>query len=234
MNVALHLGGLVLIGGAAALGVACVLIATRPVVGQALGPDVAALLIVSAGLLLLGAPAMYAVQAEATGALGLAAHALLVVGLLLLVIVSATPLLYPSAAVSTIEHPLVLGLGIALVLGLLLTGIVTLQAGVLPWQAAGLSSPLWPGSSSCSSSRSFCRRRPARPGPRSSVSSSHSDFAGIGLALWAARLGVRTRSEACEVRIGSDARTRVGSRRVSQGCHSSAWGRPSGSGRRTA
>ncbi len=138
MDVALHLGGLVLIGGAAALGVACVLIATRPVVGQALGPDVAALLIVSAGLLLLGAPAMYAVQAEATGALGLAAHALLVVGLLLLVIVSATPLLYPSAAVSTIEHPLVLGLGIALVLGLLLTGIVTLQAGVLPWQAAGL------------------------------------------------------------------------------------------------
>lgn len=138
MELALQLGGLAVIGGAIALGVACVLIATRPVVGQALGPNVAALLIVSAGLLLLGLPAVHAVQAEATGALGLAAHALLVVGLLLLVIVSATPVLYPSVDVSTIEHPLVFGLGIALVLGLLLTGVVTLQAGVLPRPAAGL------------------------------------------------------------------------------------------------
>ena len=138
MDTALQLGGLALTGGAIALGVACALIATRPVVEQALRPDVAALLIVSAGLLLLGVPAMYVVQAEATGAPGLAAHTLLVVGLLLLVIVSATPLLYPSLGVSTIEHPLVFGLGIALVLGLLLTGFVTLQAGVLPRPAAGL------------------------------------------------------------------------------------------------
>ena len=138
MNLALQLGGLVLIGGAVGSGIASVLIATRPVVGQALGPGVAALLIASAGLLLLGVPAMYAVQAAATGALGLAAHALLVLGLLLLVIVSATPLLYPSLGVSTIEHPLVFGLGIALVLGLLLTGVVTFQAGVLPRPAAGL------------------------------------------------------------------------------------------------
>ena len=138
MDLALHLGGVALIGGAIALGVACVMIATRPVVGQALGPDVAALLIASAGLLLLGVPAMYAVQAAATGAPGLAAHVLLVVGLLLLVIVSATPLIYPSVGVSTIEHPLVFGLGLALVIGLLLTGAVTLKAGVFPRPAAGL------------------------------------------------------------------------------------------------
>lgn len=138
MNVALQLGGLVLIGGAAALGLACILISTRPVVGQALGPDVAVLLIASSGLLLLAVPAMYAVQADATGIPGLAAHTLLVIGLLLPVIVAATPLLYPSMEVSTIEHPLVFGLGIALVLGLLLTGVVTFQAGVLPRPAAGL------------------------------------------------------------------------------------------------
>jgi hypothetical protein len=138
VDVAIHLAGLVLIGGAAALGLACVLISTRPVVGQALGPDVALLLIVAAGLLLLAVPAMYLVQSDATGVPGVAAHALLVVGLLLPVIVSATPLLYPSMEVSTIEHPVVFGLGIALVLGLLLTGVVTFQAGVLPRPAAGI------------------------------------------------------------------------------------------------
>jgi hypothetical protein len=138
VNVALDLGGLTLIGGAAALGVAAVLISTRPVVGQALRPDVATLLIVAAALMLLALPAMYAIQADAVGIPGLVGHALLVVGLLLLVIVSATPLLYPSMEVSTIEHPLVFGLGIALVLGLLLTGVVTWQAGVLPRPAAGL------------------------------------------------------------------------------------------------
>ena len=59
-------------------------------------------------------------------------------GLLLPVVVAATPLLYPSLGVSTIEHPIVFGLGIALTLGLLLTGVVTFQAGVLPRPAAGL------------------------------------------------------------------------------------------------
>ena len=138
MNLAVHLGGLALIGGAAALGIACVMISTRPVVGVAIGSGVAVILTLSAALLLLGVPAVYAVQAEATGTLGLGAHALLVVGLLLPVVVSATPLLYPSAGLSTIEHPLVFFLGIAFVLGLLLTAIVTMQAGVLPVPAAAL------------------------------------------------------------------------------------------------
>jgi hypothetical protein len=138
VNVAIHMAGIALITGSLAFGLAILLISARPVVGQVIGPGVAAILLASAALLLLSLPAMYVVQAEETGVLGLAAHALLAVGLLLLVVVSATPLLYPSHGVPTVEHPLVLGLGIALSLGLLLTAIVTFQAGVFPRPAAVL------------------------------------------------------------------------------------------------
>lgn len=138
MTAAVPFGGLALVAGAAILGLATVRISTRPVIGQAIEPDVAALLLVSSTLLLLGAPALYAVQAPATGIGGLVAHILLSAGLLLLVVVAATPLLYPSLGVSTVEHPILFGLGIALTLGLLLTGVVTFQAGVLPRPAAGL------------------------------------------------------------------------------------------------
>jgi hypothetical protein len=138
VTAAVPFGGLALVAGAATLGLAIVRISTRPVVGQAIEPDVAALLLVGSALLLLGAPALYAVQAPATGIGGLVAHILLSAGLLLLVVVAATPLLYPSLGVSTIEHPIVFGLGIALTLGLLLTGVVTFQAGVLPRPAAAL------------------------------------------------------------------------------------------------
>jgi hypothetical protein len=93
---------------------------------------------VSSALLLLGAPTLYAVQEAATGVTGLAAHVLLSAGLLLPVLLAPTPLLYPPLGVSTIEHPIVFGLGIALTVGLLLTGIVTFQAGVLPRPAAAL------------------------------------------------------------------------------------------------
>jgi hypothetical protein len=79
---------------------------------------------------------MYVVQADATGALGLVAHALLSLGLLLLVLVAATPLLQPSVNGPIGEHPLLFCLGIALTLGLLLTGIVTFQADVFPRPAA--------------------------------------------------------------------------------------------------
>lgn len=138
MNAAIPSGGLAMVAGAATLGLAILRISTRPVVGQALGSDVATLLVVSAALLLLGAPALYVVQAPATGIGGLVAHVLLSIGLLLFVLMAATPLLYPSLGVATIEHPIVFGLGIALTLGLLLTGVVTFQSGVLPGPAAGL------------------------------------------------------------------------------------------------
>ena len=90
----------------------------------------------SAALLLLSLPAMYAVQADAAGILGLVGHALLAIGLLLLVVVAATPLLQPSVNGPIGEHPVVFVLGIALTLGLLLTGIATFQADVFPRPAA--------------------------------------------------------------------------------------------------
>jgi len=136
MNAAIQFSGPVLVGGALALGLAIVLISARPVVGQAISPEVAVLLLLSAGLLLLALPAVYAVQADRVGLLGLGAHALLAAGLLLPVLVAATPLLHPSLTVSTGEHPLVFVLGIALTLGLLLTAITTFQADVLPRPAA--------------------------------------------------------------------------------------------------
>jgi hypothetical protein len=136
MNAAIHLAGLMLIGGALASGVGILLVSLRPVVGQALAPDVALLVLCSAALLILGLPAMYVVQADEAGSLGLAGHALLSTGLLLLVLVAATPLLHPSLNAPTGEHPLVFVLGIALTLGLLMTGVATYQADVLPRPAA--------------------------------------------------------------------------------------------------
>ena len=138
MNAAIHWSGPVLIGGALALGLAVILISTRPVIGTAISPDVAAVILVSAALLLLALPAMYAVQADVSGVLGLVAHALLATGLLLLVVVAATPLLHRAANGPIGEHPLVFVLGIALTLGLLLTGITTFQADELPRPAAVL------------------------------------------------------------------------------------------------
>ncbi len=138
MNAAIHWSGPVLVGGALALALAITLISSRPVVGQAISSDVAALLLLSAALLLLSLPAMYAVQADAAGLVGLVAHALLAIGLLLPVMVAATPLLHPSLDAPTGEHPLLFVLGIALTLGLLLTGTSTLQAEVLPRPAAAL------------------------------------------------------------------------------------------------
>ena len=138
MNAAIHWSGPVLVGGALALALAIMLISSRPVVGQAISSGVAALLLLSAALLLLSLPAMYAVQADAVGGMGLVAHALLATGLLLPVVGAATPLLHPSLDAPTGEHRLIFVLGIALTLGLLLTGISTLQADVLPRPAAVL------------------------------------------------------------------------------------------------
>lgn len=138
MNAAIHWSGPVLVGGALVLALAIVLISLQPVVGQAISSEVATLLLLSAALLLLSLPAMYAVQADAAGLLGLVAHVLLATGLLLPVVVAATPLLHPSLDAPIGEHPLVFVLGIALTLGLLLTGISTFQADVLPRPAAVL------------------------------------------------------------------------------------------------
>ncbi len=138
MSIAIHWGGAALLGGALTFGLAIVLISRQPVIGQSFAPDVAALSLLSAALLLLALPAMYVVQADAAGVLGLVGHALVSVGLLLIVVVAATPLLHPTLNAPPGEHPLLFLLGIALTVGLLLTGISTFQADVFPRPAAVL------------------------------------------------------------------------------------------------
>jgi hypothetical protein len=62
----------------------------------------------------------------------LAGHALLQTGILLLVLLAATPILYPAIKTPSGENVVAFLLGIALTLGLLLTGIATIRAGVFP------------------------------------------------------------------------------------------------------
>jgi len=126
-----------LVGGAVLLGLSIVAFSLKPVVNQPPSPGTATLLMLSAGVLLVSLPGMYAAQADAAGMLGLAAHVLLETGILLLVTVAATPLVYPAMTQPPGESVVMFVLGIALTLGLLLTGVATLQAGVFP-QAAGI------------------------------------------------------------------------------------------------
>jgi hypothetical protein len=80
---------------------------------------------------------MYTRQAATAGWLGLTGHALLQTGILLLVVLAATPLLYPSFNPAPGENIVLFLLGIALTFGLLLTGIATIRADVFP-RAAGI------------------------------------------------------------------------------------------------
>ena len=136
MTTAIQWSGPLLVVGALLFGLATVVAATRPAVQSMLSPELATLLVLAAALLVTSLPGMYAAQADAAGAIGLAGYALLQVGLLLLVVVSAAPLLYPAVTGPFANHPLTGGLGVALFLGLLLTSIATLQAGVYPRPAA--------------------------------------------------------------------------------------------------
>jgi hypothetical protein len=129
--------GLLLILGAVLLGIAIILISLKPVINQPIPPRANILLLLSSILLLLTLPAVYARQANAAGWLGLTGHALLQTGVLLLVVIAAPSLLFPSLKQTSGENLVVFLLGIALTLGLLLTGIATLRAGIFP-RAAGV------------------------------------------------------------------------------------------------
>jgi hypothetical protein len=131
-EIAFRLSGILLAIGATLLGVAIVLISLKPVMSQVFSPGIGVLFLLSSIFLLLSLPAMYAKQADAAGWLGLAGHALLQTGILLLVVIAATPILYPSLKTASGENVVVFLLGIALTLGLLLTGIATVRAGVFP------------------------------------------------------------------------------------------------------
>jgi len=137
IDIVLRLSGIVLIVGASLLGVAIVLVSLNPVVNQVFSPRVSLLFLLSSLLLLLSLPAMYARQAQTTGWLGLIGHALLQSGLLLLVLVAAPALLFPSLKLAPGENLVAFLLGIALTLGLLLTGVATVLAGVYP-RGAGI------------------------------------------------------------------------------------------------
>jgi hypothetical protein len=136
-DIALRWSGILLIVGASLLATAIVRISFTPVVNQPIPPRISLLLLLAAILLLLSVPAMYAAQAQAAGWLGLAGYALLQTGILLLVVLAATPLLYPTLNLASGENLVVFLLGIALTGGLLLTGIATIQAAVFP-QWAGI------------------------------------------------------------------------------------------------
>jgi hypothetical protein len=136
-EIAFRWSGILLIVGAVLLGIATVILSLKPVVNQVFSPGVSLLLVISSALLLLSLPAMYARQAEASGWLGLTGYALLQTGVLLLVVVAAPALLYPSLNQAPGENWTAFLLGIALALGLLLTGIATLQAGIYP-RGAGI------------------------------------------------------------------------------------------------
>jgi hypothetical protein len=131
-EMAIRSSGLLLTAGAALQGMAIVVISLNPVVNQPFSPLGSLLLLLSSILLLLSLPGMYAKQAGAAGWLGMTGYALLQTGILLLVVVASPRLLYPSLELAAGENLVVFLLGIALTLGLLLTGIATIQAGIFP------------------------------------------------------------------------------------------------------
>ena len=131
-EIAFRWSGILMIFGAGLLGIAIVIIAFKPVMDQAFSPGVSFLFLLSSIFLLLALPAMYARQAGAAGWLGLAGHGLLQSGILILVLLASTPILYPSFKQASGENLVLFLLGIALTLGLLLTGIATMRAGVYP------------------------------------------------------------------------------------------------------
>ena len=131
-TIAFRWSGILLVAGAALLGIAIVLVSLKPVMNEVFSPGVARLFLLSSIFLLLSLPAMYARQADAAGWLGLAGHVLLQTGILLLVLLAATPILYPAIQTPSGENVVAFLLGIDLTLGLLLTGIATIRAGVFP------------------------------------------------------------------------------------------------------
>lgn len=132
MNRAIRWSGPSLVLGSLGVGASIVLLSMRPAMNQAPEPGLAALLLASSTLMLLSLPAMYTVQADRAGSLGLVAHVLLSMGMLLLVVVGALPLADRGFSGPYGENAVFFVFGISLTAGLLLTGVSTLRAGVFP------------------------------------------------------------------------------------------------------
>jgi len=125
-----------LVGGGITLGLAIGVVALEPLSPKSVTPAVGSILLVAVALLLPGLRALYGVQPERSRGLGTLAHGSLSIGLLLLVVVAATPVLHPDLDVAAGESPLLFLLALALVLGLVLTPVVVWQTVVLPRPAA--------------------------------------------------------------------------------------------------
>jgi hypothetical protein len=130
--------GIILIAGAALLGLAIVIVSLNPVMDQPLSPGASLLLLLSSILLLLSLPAVYARQADAAGWLGFTGYGLLQTGILVLVLSAAPTLLFPSLKPAPGENMVFFLLAIALTLGLFLTGIATIRADIYPRGAGSL------------------------------------------------------------------------------------------------
>lgn len=131
-NLAFRWSGLLLIAGVALLVAGLGIFLSVLGTGQPTPQLANALMFTASILLLLTLPAMYARQAEATGWLGFFGYISLQTGILLFVAVSAPPLLYSSFDLPLEESLTAFLLGIALTVGLLLTAIATIRAGVFP------------------------------------------------------------------------------------------------------
>lgn len=134
LNMAVRWSGVLLIVGVVLLGAAALTVSFSPAnpAKQLLSPRTNLLLFISSILVILSLPGMYARQAEASGGLGLAGHLLLETGMIFVVVYAGAPLLYSSLREAPGESAVAFFLGIALLLGLLLSGIATIRAGVFP------------------------------------------------------------------------------------------------------
>lgn len=129
VKIAVRWSGLALLAGVLLLGTS---IAIVSVSHEGLSsPVVDTMLLVGAILLMLGWPGMYARQAEAAGWMGLVGHILLEVGNVLIIVAAAQPLFTPTIT-GLGESAAAFFLGVALLVGLILTATATLRAGVYP------------------------------------------------------------------------------------------------------
>jgi hypothetical protein len=133
---AIRWGGVALVAGAVALGVALAALSvarTQPVgTGAQYAAWVGWLLAAGALLILLALPPMYAHQARESGMLGLIGFLLLQAGWVLAVVVTTAPLVYEGLPSEPGESVAALALGTMLAAGFVLTSIATTRAGVYP------------------------------------------------------------------------------------------------------
>jgi hypothetical protein len=127
----LRWSGLPLTAGALLLGAAIVSAAFQAP-NQLPAPLMSTLLLVASILIMLTLPAMYVRQAEAAGWLGLMGYVLLQVGMFPIVVYAGAPLFYLQIQATPVPSTGALVLGTALMVGLPLTAIATLRAGVYP------------------------------------------------------------------------------------------------------